>query len=336
MRPVDTFTCHAHEGRATLALHAASPVEIYFAAAPGQPAQQEHGMVLARGTGATGVIHTVIAWTGVTVQFGASALTVETRHGERHVHRRDDRGWHVELQAGGARSSIDLAGFVDQPESRTEGEPMRRVPIRVHRSANTFSWLSERRERDTTGQLEYALGERHYRRSETSWEASGRPVAQVVITATGESLVIHGLVHAGDAVFAPADARNPYDNEHPDTMAAGVQLHLRDAGESSSWMLVPEPDPAGAVRVRPVTASARAAPVARWRPVSDGWEFRIDVPLPPGREIPIALDVIINETIRGRARRRGQLVLSGAQGEWAYLRGDRQGDEHLVPMVIVP
>ena len=35
-------------------------------------------------------------------------------------------------------------------------------------------------------------------------------------------------------------------------------------------------------------------------------------------------DVIINETIPGRERRRGQLVLSGARGEWVYLRGDRQ------------
>jgi hypothetical protein len=36
--------------------------------------------------------------------------------------------------------------------------------------------------------------------------------------------------------------------------------------------------------------------------------------------------VIINETAPGRERRRGQLVLSGARGEFVYLRGDRHDD----------
>ena len=36
-----------------------------------------------------------------------------------------------------------------------------------------------------------------------------------------------------------------------------------------------------------------------------------------------ALDVVVNETAPGRERRRGQLVLCGAAGEFVYLRGDR-------------
>jgi hypothetical protein len=35
------------------------------------------------------------------------------------------------------------------------------------------------------------------------------------------------------------------------------------------------------------------------------------------------LDVLVNETVPGRERRRGQLVLSGGRGEFVYLRGDR-------------
>jgi hypothetical protein len=37
----------------------------------------------------------------------------------------------------------------------------------------------------------------------------------------------------------------------------------------------------------------------------------------------VAADVIVNETVAERVRRRGQLVLSGAAGEFVYLRGDR-------------
>ena len=46
--------------------------------------------------------------------------------------------------------------------------------------------------------------------------------------------------------------------------------------------------------------------------------------------------VIINETVRGRGRRRGQLVMSGARGEFVYLRGDRHAADRLVPMIVVP
>jgi hypothetical protein len=44
----------------------------------------------------------------------------------------------------------------------------------------------------------------------------------------------------------------------------------------------------------------------------------------------IALDVLVNETAPGRARRRGQLVLSGAHGSFVYLRGDRHERERLI------
>ncbi len=47
---------------------------------------------------------------------------------------------------------------------------------------------------------------------------------------------------------------------------------------------------------------------------------------------PLAVDVIVNEMPRGRERRRGQLVMSGAEGEFVYLRGDRHDDARLVPL----
>lgn len=42
--------------------------------------------------------------------------------------------------------------------------------------------------------------------------------------------------------------------------------------------------------------------------------------------------MIVNETAPGRERRRGQLVMSGARSEWAYLRGDRQDADRLIPI----
>jgi hypothetical protein len=48
---------------------------------------------------------------------------------------------------------------------------------------------------------------------------------------------------------------------------------------------------------------------------------------------PIELDVIVNETAPGRERRRGQLVMSGAAGEFAYLAGDRHDPARLLPFI---
>jgi hypothetical protein len=48
------------------------------------------------------------------------------------------------------------------------------------------------------------------------------------------------------------------------------------------------------------------------------------------------MDVVINETVSGRERRRGQLIMSGARGEFVYLRGDRHDSGRLIPMLVVP
>jgi hypothetical protein len=43
----------------------------------------------------------------------------------------------------------------------------------------------------------------------------------------------------------------------------------------------------------------------------------------------------VNETTAQRERRRGQLVMSGASGEFVYLRGDRHDPARLIPLVLV-
>ena len=52
--------------------------------------------------------------------------------------------------------------------------------------------------------------------------------------------------------------------------------------------------------------------------------------------LPIALDVLVNETSAGRERRRGQLVMSGAPGEFVYLAGDRHDPARLIGFVLEP
>jgi hypothetical protein len=43
---------------------------------------------------------------------------------------------------------------------------------------------------------------------------------------------------------------------------------------------------------------------------------------------------VVNLLGDGRERRSGQLVLSGGNGEWIYLRGDRQPAHRLIPFRI--
>jgi hypothetical protein len=81
---------------------------------------------------------------------------------------------------------------------------------------------------------------------------------------------------------------------------------------------------------------ASAIPLrASWRRTPTGWQLlaRIDRDALGPAGSAIGLDVIVNEMPRWRERRRGQLVLSGGGG-WAYLRGDRQDADQLVPMVL--
>ena len=291
---------------------------LFLARAPGQPASSIRSFFLIRAA-APGdiVVRSAIGWTeGLDVEFARESVTVTHRGGERHVHQRRADGWHVDLFAAGARSSIDLGGLVQRSPQVEPDEPQ---PV-SHR-------LPE------GGSLRVDLGREHYRRSELDWAAAGRPSAIVTI-ARARTFKIVARVRAGDAVFAPADAVNPYDNEHHDTMRAGVQLYLRSGAHRASWMIVPEPG--SGVRVRAIEPPVGwETPTGHWTQLSDDtYEVEIDVTPPPALERqPLDLDLIINETTRGRLRRRGQLVLTGANGEWVYLRGDRHDDRRWIRIV---
>jgi hypothetical protein len=58
------------------------------------------------------------------------------------------------------------------------------------------------------------------------------------------------------------------------------------------------------------------------------------VALGDGSPYSVEVGVVVNEIPPGRERRRGQLVLGGADGEWVYLRGDRHDPSRMLSILI--
>ena len=145
----------------------------------------------------------------------------------------------------------------------------------------------------------------------------------------GTTLGIAVTVHRSDVTFAPRNADNPFDNESADVNGDGIQLYARFDGRVTGWMLVPELG-GNHVRVRGIadTNTQPPPPRATWERAGGG--YRVAIVLEAARLA--AIDLIVNEMPRGRHRRRGQLVLSGADGEFVYLRGDRQDADRLLPI----
>ena len=304
--------------------------EWWRAAAPGPPAHGERHFRLLRAHGSVGTHQFVWSWSGdvVAVEFGET-IRVSLADGTENDHRRSTDGWHIDLTAGNAHSSIDLSntvGNADEPivagatpeaiGHRERSERSAVDPLVLHRSGRPSV---------------VALGEQHYRRSEQSWRDAGRPSATVTVAWTDGTLDVAVDVMHSDLTFAFETAVNRLDNEPADINGDSVQLYVRTERGLSGWMLVPEHD-TDRVRARPIDGWPTAQPLnARWQRVGDGYRMAIAL---PSSTPPLAIDVIVNEVPRGRVRRRGQLVMSGAHGEFVYLRGDRHEADRLIPLRI--
>ena len=298
------------------------------AVAPGPPGSGDRPFSLLRAQGRGGSITSVWSWAGAVtdVRIEGETIVVERGGHERHDHARRDAGWSVTLHAGGARSSIDLRGFVAPAET-------------PHRKPAAGASASTLRLRANHAPLTFDLGERAYRRSEPTWKEAGSPRASVALTATQQYLVIEVAVEKRELVFRGADAPDPaLDNEHPDIHSDGVQLYLVAPGwdRPAAWLVVPaHPEPR--VRTRVVNGSRDDVPLtAGWHHDPRGYAMRFEIPLDAlgsERSVVIAIDVIVNEMGTGRVRRRGQLALSGG-GDWIYLQGDRQSAARFLPLVV--
>ncbi len=339
-----------------------APHEWWRATAPGPPGSPPRRFHLVRAFGSSGTIGSVWAWRDAVLDArrDGDTMTVGLSGGRRDVHQRQADHWRVEMVGaagpvtrwlGGARASAPPpagspafegwpvpSGTFAVPGTTVPGEgtvPDRR-PLVIPRLTSAPRRVGELTERPpTAGQgspLRIRLASEAYRRSEASWEEAGSPEALLSLGATATDLFIEVSVRNHVPSFGPARADNPLDNEHPDINSDGVQLYLGGrervgAVPHHTWILVPEPG-GEHVRVTERIAEGGRAPLdASWRATPLGFDLLVRVAradVGADNSEAFGVDVIVNETIAGRERRRGQLVLSGGAGEWVYLRGDRQ------------
>jgi hypothetical protein len=306
--------------------------EWWRAVAPGAPGRPLAAMHLVRLSGAAGTLRILWSWRGVVAdaRLDGDAVHVRLADGTAHAHARAAHGWHVDLAAGEARSSIDLGGLV------AASHPPSVVQAPAAPPPAALSLATPRR---------FALGEAHYRRSEPGWRDAGAPTATVELSLAAHELIVHVEVRKASPSFVPAGAVNDMDNERPDINGDGVQLHLAgdpppaDSAGALGWLLVPEL--AGGVRVIALTTATTLPLAASWTRTPAGYALSARISLSalraylaPGGHF--RLDVLVNESAPGRERRRGQLVLGGVSpGERVYLRGDRH-DLRRAPTFALP
>jgi hypothetical protein len=332
---VARLRANAGEKRLALWLHSKGAATLTRAYAPGQPASMTRPFYMVRLHGAQGRVRTVAAWDAsvTSAEFEGDRVRVECTP-NRHTHLRTPGGWRVEATGSGGAATTDLGGRVAAVKARPAPVPGSRINIR--QPANFGGWWSELPQADRKRLHVVELGEHNYRRSEESWQEAGRPSATLAISVADHELELFIDVRALNQRFMPANAENRLDNEHADTMGAGVQLYVGDHRGRGMWMLVPEVG-GEHVRVREIAGSSYpVTPAARWRAHPAGYELHVTLKYSPQWFSPtlltthqrptLDLTMVINEAVDGRARRRGQLVTGDARGQHVYLRGDREGE----------
>lgn len=308
--------------------------EWWRAVAPGLPGSDARRFLLVRARGERGRIDAVWSWTGPVIVQATGEVFEFSVAGQRVSHRSVDGTWEVRaknetLVLDGRRPAAPHDGVVNRQSSLASRRFIPLVRQRIDLGDLTTLGLGWRTD----------LGEEQYRRTESSWREAGSPSATVVIAASDEDLLVETSVYNAAPAFAAAVSDNAMDNEHPDTNSDGLQLHLTWPASGvrqqlASWLLVPELG--GKVRVSPRDDARDVTLEASWRQTATAWQVLARIPRAAfgAPDAEFALDVIVNEMPRGRERRRGQLVLSGGAGEWAYLRGDRQDRVLLIPLTV--
>ncbi|MEO6528436.1 MAG: heparinase II/III family protein [Gemmatimonadaceae bacterium] len=293
----------------------------WAAAAPGAPGNDRQQMLLVRAVAARGALLSVWSWRGMLASIDAtsSELRVIRMDGRIDLHVARADGWHITSDRPTART-IALGGIV-APVARevvSSAEGRQAPSVDAHRLPARFS-----------------LGAEHYRRSEDEWAEAGGPEGTVAIARERGEIIVVVDVPRSDRNFVAIDAQNPYDNEPAVINGDGVQLYVSVAQRRGGWLLVPTAA-SNDVGVKAVEGwSGEFRIHATWEASAHGYVLTARIGIPES-VTAIALDVLVNETPRTRVRRRGQLVLSGARGEFVYLRGDRHDIDRLVPFSLEP
>lgn len=311
-----------------LAVVSAGEALVWRADTPGPPGGEAHATLALRQQGTAGESWRVVAPRDAVrrVALDGTTLVVEGGDGTTHRHERVPHGWLVTLAAAGARSSIDLGGLVPMADDAAVVAPA---------DAET-----EREPVGTIGggrpPLAIVLGESAWRRGDRTWHEEGAPTATLHFDVQPATLVVGVQVTLGrPAEPTPPTDENPLDNEHPDTNADGLQLHLVDPATDDWCTLLAVPEPDGTLRVATTGDLARAV-TGRWHATADGWIASLVVDWPTERAAMVTLDLCVNVRPPGRERRVGQLVASGGRGEWIYLRGDRQPRDRALVLRLDP
>jgi Heparinase II/III-like protein len=304
----------------------------------GPPAGGAHGLTVLRQTGTSGRSVRVLAATGIIAAASLAHIGVVSPHvdhrilvslsgGSTHEHQRVATGWRVTQHSTSARDAIQLSGLRTiapaRPVAHRQQKPPTKV-IPVERISGKLVGFS----------IASLDQESLYRRTEATWREAGEPTASFAFDFDDDRITVALFCRLGRAPnFAPPRAENPLDNEPADVNSDGAQLHWRSAvtGEWNSVLAVPE---GSSVRLTlidgsfdGISASYRVQPNA----------FLINFTLPwPESEPEFVVDACINECPPDRERRRGQLVMSGARGAFAYLLGARQSDAHAFHLVLPP
>ena len=293
----------------------------WSAHAPDAPGREGSAfMLLARHRAVRGGVLSVWTWRDAlaTVEMQGEEVVVHRRDGGRDTHVVVTDGWRIDGHRAGSRTSDLLKGF----------------SARAHASLGAGTAPSQSPLPPAALPAAYRLGERHYRRSEESWHVAGEPHAEVSLSiAHGRTVSISVRVEPSHRLFVPPDTENSLDNEPAAINGDGVQLYLACGGASGAWILIPVAD-GDVVTTLPIAGWGSGLSVeATWRATESGYALDARVVLPAAGGV-MSLDLIVNEIAPGRSRRRGQLVLSGAAGEFVYLRGDRHDPQRLLRFLV--
>lgn len=194
------------------------------------------------------------------------------------------------------------------------------------------------------GAFKMQLGATHYVQTEPSWHDAGEPTADIQMAVTRDEFVVDIVARTGLPSVRAIAQENPLDNERSAVNCDGLQWYMASGPPSSpekaqghrsqrnhDWLSagihVPVILPSSATTgySEPLVPNS-VRPTSQWRLVPDGWAMRLTWPrstLPLSPNGTLLWELVVNECVEGRERRRGQLVFSGGGG-FGYLAGDRR------------
>ena len=196
--------------RLTLFASTSTSAEWWRATAAGPPGAGDRTFRIMRARGMSGEHRAVWSWSSdvVDVEWG-DAIRVTLADGTVHSHHSSSTGWTVEISADLSRDIIELRGVrPSKPDPALPSEFTKRPPEATLPSFGRAIYFD--------------LAERHYRRSEETWQEAGEPSAAVVLSWQRHSLEIVVDVPRSDRTFAARNATNAYDNEPAWTSTATV------------------------------------------------------------------------------------------------------------------